>query len=93
MVKQGIQYRVLEKGMDMEVVIIEIWVKEENIKIINFYNPCNRLSIDLFKEIDGYLEGKVIWCGDFNAHSTVWTSCNDSNGTVIEEIMNDKNLV
>lgn len=35
-------------------------------------------------------EGGVIWCGDFNAHSTLW---GQGNGGVIEEIMDDRELV
>ena len=33
------------------------------------------------------LDGKIICCGDFNAHSTLWDSYNDKNGEVIEELM------
>ena len=39
------------------------------------------------------LDGKVICCGDFNAHSTLWDSYNDGNGELIEEVMETKNLV
>ena len=35
----------------------------------------------------------MIWCGDFNAHSTLWGNRNGANGIVIEEIMETKNLV
>lgn len=77
----------------MEYVIIEIWTRGGNIKIVNFYNPCCMLSIELLKELAVHLEGKVIWCGDFNAHSTVWGNCNDNNGMVIEELMEEKKLV
>ena len=35
----------------------------------------------------------MIWCGDFNAHSTLWGNRNDGNVIVIEEIMEIKNLV
>lgn len=59
--------------------------------MINFYNPANKLiSVD---ELDTYLKGKVIWCGDFNAHSTLWGNGNDRNGAVIEEVMEMKNFV
>ncbi len=37
---------------------------------------------------------KIVWQGDFNAHSTLWGSKNmDANGSVIEEFMYDKGLV
>lgn len=38
-VKQGIQYRVIGKGTELKYVIIEIWTRGGNIKIVNFYNP------------------------------------------------------
>ena len=44
-------------------------------------------------ELAGYLGGKVICCGDFNAHSTLWGEFNDGNGQGIEELMASSNLV
>lgn len=41
----------------------------------------------------GHLEGKVIWCGEFNANSTLWGKYNDKNGQVIEELIEIKNVV
>jgi len=92
-IKKGIQYQILGKGKELEYVVIEIWEKEGKLKIINFYNLCKTLSIEIMEELTEYLEGKVIWCGDFNANSTVWGKCNDKNGQIIEEIMEMKNLV
>jgi len=92
-IKQGMQYRVLGKGKEFEYLIIELWTREGNIKIVNFYNPCNKLSLELLGEMMVQLVGKVICCGDFNAHNTLWDSYNDMNGMVIEEIMEMKNLV
>ncbi len=44
--------------------------------------------------IQGQDKNKVVWCADFNAHSTVWGGCHtDLNGRVIEELMEDRNLV
>lgn len=38
--------------------------------------------------------GKVIICGDFNAHSSLWGSTRtDENGRIIEEYMDEHNLV
>lgn len=42
----------------------------------------------------GDVQGKVVWCGDFNAHSTLWGSDRtDANGLIIEEYIEDKGLV
>lgn len=92
-VKQGMQYRVLEKGKECEMIVIEVWTKDGVVKIVNLYNPCKKLSLELLEEVVVHLEGKVVWCGDFNAHSTPWGSYNDGNGEVTEEIMEIKNLV
>lgn len=92
-IKQGIQYKVLGKGTELEYVIIKVWTKEGTIRIANFYNPCKKLSIESLEELAVHLEGKVICCGDFNAHSTLWGNGSDGNGMVIEELMEIKNLV
>lgn len=91
LIKQGTQYRIVNIGTQLEYIVIEIWTRNGNIKVINFYNPGNRLLN--MEELDTHLEGKVIWCGDFNAHSTLWGKSNDRNGAIIEELMETKNYV
>ena len=34
----------------------------DSLEIENYYNPCNRL-------ISALLEGRVVWCRDFNSHT------------------------
>lgn len=92
-VKQGVQYRVVGEGTQLEYIVVETWTKTGSIKVVNFYNPCKRLSLEVMEELGGHLGGKVIWCGDFNAHSSLWGGYNDQNGAVIEELMEVKNLV
>lgn len=42
----------------------------------------------------GQIQGKVVWCGDFNAHSTLWGSEREyANGLIIKEFIEDKGLV
>lgn len=37
---------------------------------------------------------REIWCGDFNAHNSVWGSDHtDSNGVIIEELMDSRRWV
>lgn len=74
----------------MEYIAIEVWTRTGNIRVVNFYNPCKKLSVEAMDEFNAYIEGKIICCGDFNAHSTLWGSKNDDNGIVIEEIMDGK---
>lgn len=62
--------------------------------IIKYYNPCERLDLDKLLKIQGQNRNKVIWCVDFNAHSTVWRGLHtDSNGKVIEVLMDEWELV
>lgn len=39
------------------------------------------------------MEGKTVWCGDFNAHSTVWGDKEESNGRIVESFMEEQGLV
>lgn len=58
-----------------------------------FYNPCKKLEIHLMESIEGQEEKRVIWCGDFNAHNTLWGGDRiDHYGLVVEELMDMKNL-
>lgn len=92
-IKKGIQYREVKRGNELEYVIVEVWSSEGNIKIINFYNPCRLLEREQLEEIWEGINGKTIWCGDFNAHSTLWGNRNDNNGRVIEEFIEEEELV
>lgn len=94
LIKQGIPYRVLEKGDDQEYIVVEVWERGEEVVIINYYNPCKRLDLDSLLRIQGQNRHKVVWCADFNAHSTIWGDpITDSNGKVIEDLMEERDLV
>lgn len=41
-VKEGIQFRKVE--VDNESEVVEVWVEDQNLRIINYYNPCERYS-------------------------------------------------
>jgi len=96
-IKDGLAYREVPSPEDIECVIVEICsTKEEgNIKLINFYNPCKNLDINKLNEIARDCIQKEIWCGDdFNAHNSLWGSnYTDSNGNIVEELMEDRSLV
>ena len=62
----------LGKGSELEYIVADIWTNKGKIKVANFYNPCSRLTLQLMDEIAIHLGGKVILCGDFNAHSSLW---------------------
>lgn len=45
------------------------------------------LLIELTGELAVYLGGRIICCGDFNVHSTLWDDCNVETWMVIKELM------
>ena len=93
-IQQGINYRNITLNIDVEVVLFDIWVDKTRTKIINFYNPCKRILRDTLDSLYEGGNGKVILCGDFNAHNTLWGGVKvDENGSTIEEFMDDNKLV
>lgn len=92
-IKKGLQHREVKRGKELEYVVTEVWTKQGRVSIINFYNPCDRLTQSQLEEIWENLNGKVIWCGDFNGHSSLWGDKDDANGSVIEEFLDENELV
>lgn len=43
-IKQGVGYRNVEVSEDQEVLMMEVWEGNQSIKIIHFYNPCERFK-------------------------------------------------
>lgn len=70
-VLMGVKYCVVNVGKEQESIRVKVWTEEDEITVINYYNPCQRLSLDILSQIGGEVQGKLIWCGDFNAHSTL----------------------
>lgn len=71
-IKEDIPFRVVNKGKEEEYIAVEIWTKGGKFIIINYYNPCRKLDINKLKNIQGQTRNHIIWCGDFNSHSTLW---------------------
>lgn len=65
-IQKGIQYRDIKRGDDLEFTIVEVWSKEGNIDLINFYNPCRQLQLSQLADIWKDTKGRVIWCGEKN---------------------------
>ncbi len=51
-IKEGTIYRELNEVKDIECVVVEVYFREESIVIFNFYNPCKKISINLFEKIE-----------------------------------------
>lgn len=93
-IKQGLPYRILGLGKELEYVAVKVWIGLDSITIINFYNPCRRLDLNTMEEVEGQDRRKVVWCVDFNAHSPLWGGKKlDRNGQVIEELLDLKGMV
>lgn len=69
-------------------------VEKKELVIVNYYNPCKRLELRKFDEIEGQNCSNIVWCGDFIGHNTLWGSDRiDNNSQIVEEMLDEKNLV
>lgn len=93
-VKDGVTYREIIIDVLGECIAVEVWTQGGGLKVVNFYNPCNQLTLDDQHIIRIKAGENLIWCGDFNAHNSLWGStCTDNNGCVVEEFMEEYALV
>lgn len=93
-IKQGLPYKILGLGKELEYMMVEIMIGQKSVVIIHFYNPCRRLDLELMEEVEGQDRQKVMLCGDFNGHSPLWGGKKlDKNGQVIEELLDLEGLV
>ncbi len=93
-IRNGTRYNLINKGKEHESIIVKVWTGGNSTTIVHFYNPCNRLSIDILNTVCVMIQGEIVWCGDFNAHNTLWGSTiTGANGSIIEEFIDDKNMV
>ncbi len=89
-VREDIAFREIGIGNEHEYIVIEIWTKEGELIIINYYNPCKKLDLNGLMQIEGMDGNKRVICGDFNAHSTLWGGTKtDVNGGVIEQLLEE----
>lgn len=63
-IQKGIQYREVKRGEELEYVIVEVWLREGNMNIINFYNPCRPLQMEQLEEMWKEVSRKAVWCGE-----------------------------
>ncbi|KAI2645235.1 hypothetical protein H4Q32_023867 [Labeo rohita] len=93
-IKEGIAYKKIYRSNNVECVSIQVLSIHEGIRIIHFYNPCKEISNTILEKVMGNIQGKIIICGDFNAHNGLWGSKNtDNNGIIIEEFTEEHLLV
>lgn len=88
------KYKVVQINKDYESIISKIWTERGCIDIINYYNPCEKISQIILEAVVGPLYDNLVWCGDFNSYNSLWGSNNtDVNGQLIEEFIDDNYLV
>jgi exonuclease III len=93
-IQNGMKYKVVQINTDYESIINKIWTERGCIDIINYYNPCKKLSQNILEDVVGPIQDSVIWCGDFNSQNSLWGSnSTDANGLLIEEFIDIKYLV
>lgn len=93
-IQNGMKYKVVQINKDNESIISKIWTERGCIDIINYYNPCAKLSQTILEAVAGPLYGNAVWCGDFNSYNSLWGSNKtDVNGQLIEEFIDDNDLV
>jgi len=92
-IKENLAHRRVTVPNEYECVVVEMYSPRGNIKVVNFYNPCKKLSMQTFHKISESVDSREIWCGDFNAHNTLWGSDHtDNNGEVVEEFIEERSL-
>ncbi len=93
-IQNGLSYEIINVNDKNESITIRIWTSKGSIDVINYYNPCGKVEGSILENIVGTPLSEVIWCGDFNAHNTLWGSnSTDANGLALEEYIDDKWLV
>lgn len=93
-IQTGIGFKIERIGQDDESIAVRLWTGKEQVLVVNFYNPGNRLSLEFLEGVWGHAHGKIIWCGDFNSHNGMWGStATDANGDVLEQFIESKSLV
>lgn len=87
----GTRYITINIGKEHESIMVKILTGKKDLTIINYYNSCKSLNHDTLNRVGEQLHGKVLWCGDFNAHSTLGGSrYTDASGSYIEDIIDEK---
>jgi ribonuclease HI len=93
LVRNTLQVNPVPLDTELEAQCIEINHINGKLKILNFYNPGNNISVDQFTTLFRNLSNVII-CGDFNAHHNLWGgNHNDSRGNILEEVLDELDFV
>lgn len=93
-IREDILFSKIGIGNEHKYIVIGILMKEGELIILNYYNPCKKLDLNGLMQIEGMDGNKRVICGDFNAHSTLSGGTKtDVSGGVIEQLLEEKDLV
>ena len=67
-IKQGLPYRMLGRGIEQENVVVEVWLRRGVLMVVNYYNLCQILDLDVLERVEGQDRSTGRWCGDLKAH-------------------------
>lgn len=56
---------------DLEYITVKVWANGGSVTIVIFYNLFKRIELEQLEEMWMNIKGKMVWCGDFNAHGTL----------------------
>lgn len=72
-IQQGIGYRIIKISKDSEAIVVEVWMRKTTIWIVNYYNPCGKLSKEALEKITGEETNQTVtfkvvpwWSDEFN---------------------------
>ena len=93
-IRYDISYKIIDTPNDQEYQLTSIEFGQTKLTIINFYNPCQTISVNYLDLIIAKAGPKFLFCGDFNAHNKIWGSAKtDHNGLEIEKFIDKNNLI
>ena len=93
-IHSSITFRVLNTPEHKEYQLIDIYLQKRVITLVNFYNPCIKITPSLLDEMMVGCKEHIIVCGDCNSHNPLWGSKSlDANGKTVEDFMNKFDLV
>ena len=54
--------------------MVEVWLRGGLLEVVNYYNPCQILDLEVLERVEGQDRSKVLWCSDFNNGWRKWPS-------------------
>ena len=93
-VLEGKAHRVIPVVSSLECCAVEVFSGSSHITICNIYHTDQPPSKSLFSDIIQQLPAPVFFCGDFNAHHSLWGGRYDDNkGKALESFIQENGFI